>query len=246
MSLPKLELTIPDDKRVFFVGDIHGNYPIYQRALKQFGITEDDYVISVGDFIDRGNQSTKLIEEFCTKPNRYSVLGNHEFMLVNSKSNPYWYKIWKNNGGAEFIDEVGSANLDKFRDILKKLPVLIEVNHRGKRIAVSHAGMPVHDYDLLQLGFVPGSDLAYDLVWDHTAFDYAMNRSRTEVPAIVHNVDYTIHGHVAVNSQYLFGNRVYIDTQFLSGELCFAYLDENSELQYLQRKRDEFSFVQPK
>lgn len=51
MSYVKV-LNIPDDKRVFVIGDIHGNYEFYHETIKELGITDDDVVISVGDLVD--------------------------------------------------------------------------------------------------------------------------------------------------------------------------------------------------
>lgn len=243
---PVIELTIPDDKRVFYVGDIHANYKLYERALKQFGITADDYVISVGDIIDRGDDNIKIVDEFFNKPNRYMVQGNHEFMFIESEYDSEWRDVWLNNGGSEFVRDVGYGGATSLRPYFRNLPVLIVVNHRGKRIGVAHSGIPRKYTDFNKvLDDIDDEQLQYDLMWDTSAFNYAKNKSNTKVQPNVDNVDYVIHGHVAVPKNYTYGNRVYIDTQFLGGELCFAYLDDQSQLQFLQRKRDAFSFVIP-
>ena len=52
MSFVKV-IDVPDDKNVYFIGDIHGNFELFQSTLKELGITDDDVLISVGDLVDR-------------------------------------------------------------------------------------------------------------------------------------------------------------------------------------------------
>lgn len=63
------------------VGDIHGCYDEYLELLKKCAYTENDFVISVGDLIDRGPKSRETMEWFLTHPKAYSVEGNHDNKL---------------------------------------------------------------------------------------------------------------------------------------------------------------------
>lgn len=40
-----MKIVVPDDKNLFFVGDLHGNADLYDRTLKEFGITDNDDII---------------------------------------------------------------------------------------------------------------------------------------------------------------------------------------------------------
>ena len=80
----KLELTIGDNDRVFVVGDIHGEITMLNEKLAEIGFDKErDTLISVGDLIDRGEDSLAclaLIQESWFK----SVRGNHEDLMINS------------------------------------------------------------------------------------------------------------------------------------------------------------------
>lgn len=64
------------------VGDIHGCYKDFMKLLKRPEIKKSDTVILIGDIIDRGPDSYKMIEwamKNITTSGRYQmVLGNHE------------------------------------------------------------------------------------------------------------------------------------------------------------------------
>lgn len=242
-----LDLYPTPGQRVFYVGDIHGNYGLYERGLKTFGITDDDIVISCGDVIDRGDQSTKTLLEFFNKPNRYMVLGNHESMALNA-GNKDWYEMWTRNGGDKVISEIGVWGIDFLRPCLAQLPYMIVVHQENTKVAVLHAEVPpyITDFNELSTRLELEEQVRSDSIWNNGVFNHFRNKTqKTPTTDFVANIDYMIHGHVAVNYGMVFGNRVYIDSQFLSGELTFAHLDSNKKMQFQKRPRDFMSFVIP-
>ena len=68
------------------VGDIHGCYSKFKKLLKNEEIKEDDTIILIGDIIDRGPDSYKMIKwamKNVTPDGRYQmVLGNHEDNII--------------------------------------------------------------------------------------------------------------------------------------------------------------------
>jgi hypothetical protein len=60
------------------IGDIHGCADELQALLDRAGLSEDDEIISVGDFIDRGPDSPAVLGFFASHPSARAVLGNHE------------------------------------------------------------------------------------------------------------------------------------------------------------------------
>lgn len=233
-------------QRVFFVGDIHGNYGLYERGLKAFGITDDDIVISCGDVMDRGDENIKTFLEFLSKPNRYMVMGNHEVMALNSTI-PDWHSMWTQHGGSKVLTEIGEHGIDFFRPYMAQLPYLIVVNHRDYKVGVCHAEVPpyITDFNKFEKAVEEDAMVRNDVVWDRTVFDVAKGKLKAPVNPVISNVDYMIHGHVAVKDGFVFGNRAYIDSQFLSGELTFAHIDLKKEIQFQRRPRDFMSFVIP-
>ena len=46
-------LTLPPDRRVLVVSDIHGNLPFLQGLLKKVGYSSDDILIVLGDILEK-------------------------------------------------------------------------------------------------------------------------------------------------------------------------------------------------
>lgn len=86
--------------RDFVVGDLHGHFSALELMLVQINFNpKRDRVFAVGDLIDRGPESWRVVE-FLNYPWFNSVLGNHEQMLIDSASNPSVAKTWLGfNGG---------------------------------------------------------------------------------------------------------------------------------------------------
>ena len=238
-----LVLNIPDDKNLYFVGDIHGQYDLYKRTLNEYGISDNDVVISVGDLIDRGPKTAATLFEFLFDENRYAIIGNHEAMCLYAPSDKEWRNIWMNNGGKEFLDEVGSTGVNFFRDYIAQLPLVIEVNHRGKKIGVVHAAVPLRHTNWtdfcteVQTG---SQQIMDDIHWSTDTFRYCRSNNVPMAPRI-QDVDYVFSGHTAINDPLVYGNRIWIDSMFNTGELTIAYLDGNN-FRFKRRPRDEHSF----
>jgi len=77
--------------RLFVVGDIHGCSDELNIMLnhleKNEGLSEDDYVVFIGDYIDRGPSSKQVVDSLISFHNRHSqaifLRGNHEDMLLD-------------------------------------------------------------------------------------------------------------------------------------------------------------------
>jgi serine/threonine protein phosphatase 1 len=69
-------------QRRIVIGDIHGHYAGLMTLLNAIAPTSDDQIYFLGDLIDRGPQSSQVVE-FVKSNNYHCLLGNHEQMLVN-------------------------------------------------------------------------------------------------------------------------------------------------------------------
>lgn len=72
--------------RLLIIGDIHGMYNKFLDVLSKAQITDNDLLISLGDYTDRGNQNIKCMQALIalnTQPNCITLLGNHEWMLID-------------------------------------------------------------------------------------------------------------------------------------------------------------------
>jgi len=64
--------------RYFIIGDIHGCYAELQDLLDKAALNSDDQIISIGDLVDRGDDSASVIEFFRDTVNASAIMGNHE------------------------------------------------------------------------------------------------------------------------------------------------------------------------
>ena len=82
MTKPVLRLPANTQGRDFVVGDIHGIFDVLEAALASVAFNPAvDRLICVGDLIDRGHQSDRVLD-YLAKPWFFSLRGNHEQMFL--------------------------------------------------------------------------------------------------------------------------------------------------------------------
>jgi serine/threonine protein phosphatase 1 len=164
------------------IGDIAGQYVPLVKLVGQMPAGE---VISVGDMVDRGPDSQRVIEYFM-KEGRRAILGNHEHMMVDSLTGGGFYGrgIWIMNGGGATL-----TSYDEFREKQNPVPqehidwILglprflelkdVEINGVKKDVFISHAflrGFGGNDPEAVRYGCEFGRDI-YDkdettIVWN--------------------------------------------------------------------------------
>ncbi|MDO4500876.1 MAG: metallophosphoesterase [Erysipelotrichaceae bacterium] len=135
--------------RTYCISDIHGHYKNF--AAFKSTLKEDDLVYVLGDVIDKGEDSIKILLEIIADKRFKMLLGNHEYMMwqflsANKKSLEFlaykdaWIKY--NSGLKTFVDYV-KLSKDKQKliyDFISELPVNfpdVEVN--GKKFYLVHS-----------------------------------------------------------------------------------------------------------
>lgn len=71
--------------RRIFIGDVHGHYDGLMHLLEKVAPTSEDHMYFVGDLIDRGPESAKVVS-YVYQQRHPCVLGNHEQLLLNAFS----------------------------------------------------------------------------------------------------------------------------------------------------------------
>lgn len=102
----------------YVIPDIHGRYDCLRAICKRIlPLRKDDRLILLGDYIDRGPDSAKVIEYLIELKSKYKdniipLLGNHEwFVLASLKEVSYIqnplelspFAMWMQNGGAQTV-----------------------------------------------------------------------------------------------------------------------------------------------
>jgi serine/threonine protein phosphatase 1 len=104
------------------IGDIHGCYTALTSLLGAVGPRPEDRVIFLGDYIDRGEDSMRVIELFLSRVLPLSTVflrGNHEVMILDSKADPMDAPNWAGVGGFETLLSYGVKDLT---DWASKIP----------------------------------------------------------------------------------------------------------------------------
>ncbi|WP_414527783.1 metallophosphoesterase family protein [Nodularia chucula] len=132
---------IKTSQRRIVIGDVHGHYEGLMTLMEAIAPAADDQVYFLGDLIDRGPQSSKVVN--FVKDNNYAcLLGNHEQMLLKiltgeNISTPAM-QAWLYGGGQATIASYEDANIpDEHLDWLKTLPLYIDLGD----IWLTHAGV---------------------------------------------------------------------------------------------------------
>lgn len=128
-----------DIGRDFVIGDIHGCYNDFNLILEKLNFDKTkDRMFSVGDLIDRGENSIDCLE-LMYEPWFYPVIGNHEEMMLYAWESKDMAACWLGNGGA-WIGMVEDNEYAKYRAALSKIPFIIAIVGAGKeRYNIAHA-----------------------------------------------------------------------------------------------------------
>lgn len=90
---------------MYVIGDVHGCYLTLKAIIEKIGINEDIY--SLGDLVDKGPDTCKVLDYVQSLENFKMVLGNHELKFIEHMEeyvngidikNTKWYLSW---GGKE-------------------------------------------------------------------------------------------------------------------------------------------------
>ena len=137
-----LEFNLDDSKsEIYVIGDIHGNLDTLLRLIKIIGNKNPEYVIFLGDIVDRGiKQLECLILILALKiryPNKYYFLvGNHETLEMNQQYGFFQEFMTKFNDQKKF---------DEILAVYNALPFCALIN---KSILCLHGGIP-EDIEIL-------------------------------------------------------------------------------------------------
>ena len=102
--------------REFVIGDIHGCDRAFAALLEAIKPERTDTVILLGDYIDRGPDSYAALETTLALNQRCTVValaGNHEKMLLQSRSEPRMLAEWMLHGGRATLDSYARRGYER-------------------------------------------------------------------------------------------------------------------------------------
>jgi serine/threonine protein phosphatase 1 len=236
--------TLPEQLRIYAVGDIHGRFDLLQGMAA--AIMDDSKKASpaqileifLGDFVDRGPQSRQVVEWLIGTPlagERVCLLGNHEDMLLKSLDDTSWMSNWLYNGATETLLSYGvrthgiggSGLVDLQHGLRAALPARhLEFFATLRRIFV------VGPYVFVHAGIRPDRSLEdqdpNDFIWIREPF----LQSDTDFGFVV------VHGHTPTERPDVRRNRINIDTGAVFSGCLTCLVLEGATRRFLQVESD--------
>ncbi len=205
--VPVLKLGCNTAGRDFVFGDLHGEFALLRQALEQLRFDPDrDRLIATGDLIDRGSSSEEAVD-WLRQPWFYSVLGNHEFMLLEAQHDANMLMWWTTlNGGGWWLHQ-GRELRQTFVEMMWQLPIAMEIATVDGPVGVVHADLPQNvAWDVFLEQLAQGSKEARDCaLWSRV-------RLQRMAAAPVDGIVRVFCGHTPVADPLAIDNVIYIDT----------------------------------
>jgi serine/threonine protein phosphatase 1 len=225
---------VPDGRRIYAIGDIHGRLDLLQRMHALIGndlVTlgpREATVVYLGDYVDRGPSSYEVIDCLCRHPlsgvHTICLMGNHEDMMLaflDGEDDGLWFM----NGGDATIrsygidDDCFYLDVHEYQNLRRRLSLALPAPHAALLRALKYFHIE-GDYLFVHAGVRPGTPLdrqqPRDLMW-------------IRGPFLASSLDHgwcVVHGHTIGRTPELRSNRIAIDTgAVFSGHLTCLVLE---------------------
>lgn len=96
--------------RTIAIGDIHGCAHALEVLLEQIKPQRDDVIITLGDYVDRGDDSRGVLDRLIRLEDEchfVPLLGNHEVMMLAAFESAVDRNFWLRFGGQETLQSYG-------------------------------------------------------------------------------------------------------------------------------------------
>lgn len=157
---------------IYVMGDIHGCKEKYDEMLEKLNPQEMDAVFVLGDVIDEGDDGIAILNDMMYRANIYPVLGDREYYakkflpLIAEKGDAEkalaslegedreqlakWLSMKSGKTIADFL-ALSEEGREDLLDYLEEFATLEEIECRGKKFVLTHAGISNHeDRDLYE------------------------------------------------------------------------------------------------
>ena len=191
-------------------GDIHGQKDSFERLLKKVGYDPagGDRLLLLGDLVDRGPDSQGMLE-WLRRDEVACIRGNHEQLMLDAlEGHRDVEELWMERNGGSWARALDPSARDEWLELLRKLPLALEVCSAEGAFVVVHAEVPVETpWWALREWLEEGDRCA--------AIRALWNRERAFSPEGddgVPDVWRTFHGHIPFKNPVLIKNMRWIDT----------------------------------
>lgn len=189
---------------IYAIGDIHGCKNSLEKLIKKISPQNEDTVIFLGDYIDRGPDSKGVIEfliDFLnTHPNTVFMKGNHEWMFYEfyKTRDPDIWKLWEINGARSTL---------KSYEGIENIPKGHVEFIRSTKIYYTQ-----DEYFFVHAGVKPNKPIkeqkSEDMLWIREEFIYSDNPLKDYI---------VVFGHTPMEKPLIMSDKIGIDTGCIYG-----------------------------
>lgn len=202
---------------IYVIGDIHGCLEPLMKLMDQVKLTQEDRLIFIGDYIDRGPDPKGVIDYLLTlKGNMTFLKGNHEQMFLDYLDGKDKLLFLMNGGNATLRSYGGPSNVPEAHlKFLKGLRLYEETD----------------EYLFVHAGLRPGIPLEQqnpeDLLWIRGEFIYSPKRYPKTI----------VFGHTPMEEVLMLPDRIGIDTGCVYGGKLTCLVLPSRELIQVENRR---------
>lgn len=238
-EIPRIEANLPEGRRVYAVGDIHGRSDLFIALIEAIEIDNRERgsakttVILLGDLVDRGPDSVNVLalaKEWQKFRDVRILAGNHEEMFLRSFDNTDMLRHFLRHGGRETLLSYGMdkraysrASIEELQQIMTEIVPAADLDFIGGFENLIMIG----DYVFVHAGIEPGVALE----------DQQVSKLRwIREPFLSHRDAHervVIHGHTITDAPVDQGNRIGVDTGAYSSGCLTALVLEGAERRYI-------------
>ena len=168
--------------RYIAITDIHGELGKLNSVLSKIKTLPDDIFVFMGDYIDRGPDSKKVVECVIEQSKTHKcvyLIGSHEYAYLHSQADEYYNFLFWNYGGPATVKSYGSfENIDKVHG---KFFRSLKFYYLTDKYLFVHAGInpiyPLEKQDEVDLVYIrhkfiySNHNLPQKIIFGHTEFD---------------------------------------------------------------------------
>ena len=216
----------------YVMSDIHGDYERYMKMLEAINLDEDkDTLYILGDVIDFGEGSMKILDDMSSRPNVYPLIGEHEYTALPlltrlcgdaeesavavaalGKEALAAFAAWGKNGGEATAREFFALSPDDrawLVDYLGEFAPYEEAEVGGKTYLLVHAGLQnfsksrdMDDYDIEEL---ISESPDYEKVYFEDKILVTGHKPTVEINPGYKGKIFTLNGHIAIDCGAAYG-----------------------------------------
>ena len=170
-----VKIDIKDNYRIIAISDVHAHLAVFESLLKKIHLKAEDYLIIIGDFINKGSDNLATLNymmKLSKRPNTIILKGNHESFIC--------YHLVEGGSINQFLRYLKENH---FRTIVHELSELIGFDLYGCQDANEMVQQIMSNFkdEILFMDTLPAIAFVDDYIFVHGGFEEDIDASEEEI-----------------------------------------------------------------